>query len=155
MKRFVWRLQRVLDIKTKEEQIKKIELLKLTEKLTQKQSEVLTQKRILQEIISDLSGKDPQQRLSEQEVFLRHSATTDEVIRELEEQIRQLEAQQRRKIAELLKLRQFRKGLEKLRAQAKEEFVKEQEKLDQKDLDEMATIRFGREVDPVLRQISR
>ena len=155
MKRFVWRLQRVLDIKTKEEQIKKIELLKLTEKLTQKRSEVLTQKRILQEIISDLSGKDPQQRLSEQELFLRHSATTDEVIRELKEQIGQLEAQQRQKIAELLKLRRFREGLEKLRAQAKEEFVKEQEKLDQKELDEMATIRFAREADPVLRQITR
>jgi len=155
MKRFVWRLQRVLDIKTKEEQIKKIELLKLTEKLAQKQSELLTQKRILQEIIADLAGKHPRQRLSEQELFLKHSATTDELIRKLKEQIRRLEAQQRQKIAELLKLRRFREGLEKLREQAKEKFIKEQEKLDQKELDEMTTIRFARDADPVLRQITR
>ena len=74
MRRFVWRLQRVLDIKTKEEQIKKIEFLRLTEKLIQKRSELLTQKRILQEIIADLAGKDPQQRLSEQELFLNRYA---------------------------------------------------------------------------------
>ena len=45
--------------------------------------------------------------------------------------------------------------MEKLRAQAKEEFIKEQEKLDQKELDEMTTIRFARDADPVLRQITR
>jgi hypothetical protein len=113
MKRFVWRLQRVLDIKTKEEQIKKTELLKLTEKLTQKQSELLAQRRILQDIINGLAEKDPQKRLSEQELFLKHSTTADEQIRKLEDQISRLESQQREKIAEVLKLRRFREGLDK------------------------------------------
>ena len=155
MKRFVWRLQRVLDIKTKEEQIKKTELLRLTEKLTQKRSELLIQKRILQEIIAALAGRDPRERLSEQELFLKHSTTTDELIRRLEEQVSRLEEQQRQKIAEVLKLRRFREGLEKLREKAKAEFIEEQEKLEQKELDEMATIRFARDMNPALQQIAR
>ena len=138
-----------------EEQIKKIELLKLTEKLTQKQSELLAQRRILQDIINGLAEKDPQKRLSEQELFLKHSTTDDEQIRKLEEQISRLESQQREKIAEVLKLRRFREGLDKLRAQAKASFIKEQEKLEQKELDEMAAIGFARKTDPILRQIAQ
>ncbi|MBN2136620.1 MAG: flagellar FliJ family protein [Sedimentisphaerales bacterium] len=151
MKRFVWRLQRVLDVKTKEEQIAKIKLLKLTEKLTQKRSELLIQKRLLQDIIAGLTDMNARKRLSEQEFFLKHSTTTDELIRQLEENIKNLETQQKEKIAELLKLRRFREGLQKLREKAKAEFIEEQEKLEQKELDEMAAIRFARKADPALR----
>jgi flagellar FliJ protein len=155
MKRFVWRLQRVLDVKKKEEQVKKMELLRLTEKLTQKRSELLIEKRILQDIIKELSRKNPRERLGEQELFLKHSKTANDLIRKLEEQARELELQQRQKIAEVVKLRRFREGLEKLRAQAKANFIREQEKLEQKELDEMAAIGFVRKTDPVLRQIAQ
>ena len=152
MKQFVWRLQRVLEIKTNEEKTKKTELLKLTEKLTQRQSELLIQKRILNEMIASLAEMKPKKRLSEQELFLKHSSTADDLIRQLEEQISQLETEQREKIAEVMRLRRFREGLEKLREQAKLEFVKEQENLEQKELDEMAAIRFARGMEPVLRE---
>ncbi|MHC4075690.1 MAG: hypothetical protein ACYSRZ_04670, partial [Planctomycetota bacterium] len=59
MKRFVWRLQRVLDIKTKEEQTKKAQLIKLTEKLARARSKLLTQKRILDGLIGDLTEESP------------------------------------------------------------------------------------------------
>ena len=48
------------------------------------------------------------------------------------------------KIAEVLKLRRFKDGLEKLRTEAKIRFIKEQEKLEQKQLDEGATVGFVR-----------
>jgi hypothetical protein len=48
MKRFVWRLQRVLDIKRKEEQKKRTELLELTEKIAQRRAELLAKQMILQ-----------------------------------------------------------------------------------------------------------
>lgn len=155
MRRFVWRLQRVLDIKAKEEEIKKAELLRLTEKLTQKRAELLIQKRILNEIIAGLAEAEPQKRLAEQELFLKNSTTTDDFIRRLEGQASQLEAEQKDKIAEVLKLRRFKKGLERLREQAKMEFIKEQEKLDQRELDEMAIVRFAREMNPALRESVR
>jgi len=142
MKRFVWRLQRVLDIKIKQEKTKKTELLKLTEKLTLTRSELLTQKRILEDIINNLSSKSPQNRLCEQEFFLRHSATSDERIKKLKNKISELESAQKRKIAEVLSIRRFRKGLEKLRTEAKTQFIKEQEKLEQKELEDKAIIGF-------------
>jgi len=151
MKRFVWRLQRVLEIKANEERIKKTELLKLTEKLTQKRSELLIRERILNEMIHRLAEMQPQKRLIEQELFLRYSSTADELIRQLKMQITQLETEQSKKIAEVLKLRRFREGMEKLREQAKMEFIREQEKLEQKELDETAAIRFARETNPALQ----
>ena len=146
MKRFVWRLQRVLDIKTKEEQRKKKELLELTEKLAQARRELLIQNKILQDIISDIASKKPQKRLGEQEFFLKYSTASNEKIKKLKIKINQLELLQREKITEVLKVKRFKEGLEKLRAEAKRQFITEQEKLEQKELDETATISFAREI---------
>ena len=87
MKRFVWRLQRVLDVKTIEEQTKKTELFKLTEKLAQTHGQLLMQKRILEDLIADISGKSPQNRLSEQELLLKFSVTIDEQIKQLNNKV--------------------------------------------------------------------
>lgn len=146
MKRFVWRLQRVLEIKAKEEQTKKAELLKLTERLAQTQRELLTQKKILEDLISDIARKKPRKRLGEQEFFLKRSATSDEQIKKLKAEVNKLELQQREKIAEVLKVKRFKEGLEKLRTEAKIQFIMEQEKLEQKELDEGATISFARKM---------
>ena len=83
-------------------------------------------------------------RLVEQEFFLRYSAASDEQIKRIKEYVNELESQQREKIAEVLKVRRFKEGLEKLRVEAKMQFIKEQEKFEQKELDEGATISFVR-----------
>lgn len=145
----------MLDIKAKEEQLKKIELLRLTQKLTERRSELLMRKRILSELISDLAGQEPKKRLSEQELFLKHSTRADEFIKRLEEQVNRLESEQRAKIAELIKLRRFKEGLDKLRAEAKAKFIEEQEKLEQKELDEMAAIRFARQSEALSDMLGR
>jgi len=48
MKRFVWRLQRVLDIRKKEEQKARAELLELTERLAGARGELLAQRKMLE-----------------------------------------------------------------------------------------------------------
>jgi len=136
MKRFVWRLQKVLDVKTKEEQAKQMELFRLTETLAEKRSELLMRQRTLQEIVSDIKKNRSSERLGVQEFFLKHAATNDERIRALQRKIEELEAQQKQKMAELLATRRFKEGLERLRAEARERFVREQEKLEQKELDD-------------------
>ncbi|MHC4194306.1 MAG: hypothetical protein ACYSX1_10380 [Planctomycetota bacterium] len=146
MKRFVWRLQRVLDIKRKAEQIKRAELLALTEKLAQTRGELLIQKRILENLVSDIAGRNAKKRLGQQEFFLRWAETNDELIKKLKEGEHRLEAQQKEKIAEVLKLRRFREGLEKLRDRAKMQFIREQEKLEQKESDDRTTIGFARRI---------
>lgn len=146
MKRFVWRLQRVLDIKRKAEQIKRAELLALTEKLAQTRGELLIQKRILENIVSDIAGRKAKRRLGQQEFFLKWAETNDELINKLKEEEHRLEAQQKEKIAEVLKLRRFRKGLEKLRDRARMQFIREQEKLEQRESDDRTTISFARRI---------
>ena len=144
MKRFVWRLQRVLDIKTKKEQKMRAELLELTEMLAETRGRLLMQQRILEDVIAGLAEENPKKRLRRQEFFLRYSGTSDEQVKKLKEKTSELESQQREKIAELLKVRRFKEGLERLRAEAKIQFIKEVERLEQKELDETATVSFAR-----------
>ena len=146
MKRFVWRLQRVLEIKKKEEQKVRAELFQLTENLALARGELLRWKKMLENIINGLTEENPKKRLGGQEFFLRYSATSDEQIKKLEEKKNKLESQQREKIAEVLKVKRFKEGMEKLRVEAKVQFIKEQEKLEQKEMDESATISFVRKL---------
>lgn len=144
MKRFVWRLQRVLDIKKKEEQKVRTELFELTQELAQVRGELLTRKKILEQIINSLAKENPGERLAKQELFLKYSATNDELIKKLKKKIGELHTQQREKIAEVLKIKRFKEGLESLREEAKMEFIKEQEKIEQKELDETSTVSYVR-----------
>jgi len=146
MKRFVWRLQRVLEIKKKEEQKTRAELFELTEKLAQARGELLARQKILESIIEGLTEVMPKKRLGDQEFFLKYSAASVEQIKKLEDKVSQLESRQREKIAEVLKVRRFKEGLERLRAEAKMQFIRQQEKLEQKELDEGATISFVRKL---------
>jgi flagellar FliJ protein len=145
MRQFVWRLQRVLDIKAKQEQIKTQELFAITEKLAQARSNLLAQQQILRDILESIANEDPRERLAKQEFFLRHSAATDERIRQLKAGIGELEAKQKEKVAEVLKLRRFKESMERLREQAKRKYIEEQEKLEQKQMDETASLNFVRE----------
>lgn len=137
-------MQRVLDIKVTEEQVKREELLELIEKLVQVQRELLEKRKALENIIFDIGHKESGSRLSEQELFLKYVATNNDHIKKLEHNIKCLESQQKEKIAELSAVRKFKRSLEKLRAKAKTEFSKEQAKLEQKQLDEGATSSFAR-----------
>ena len=144
MKRFIWRLQRVLDIRTKEEQKKTAELLEITDKLVATRSELLIKKKLLENIINELAAESPKKRLAKQEFFLAYSYTSNEQIKKLKEKINLLEIRQKDKIKEVLKVRRSKEGLERLRSEAKTQYIKEQEKLEQKELDDRATVSFVR-----------
>jgi flagellar biosynthesis chaperone FliJ len=146
MKRFIWRLQRVLDIKIKEEQIKRAELIEITERLARAQNELIMQKKILNDIINSLTEEHPRSRLDKQELFLKSAAINDELIKKLEGKVKEIEKQQREKISEVIKVKQFRKSLEKLRAETKMQYIKEQERIEQKDADEMTSMGFAQKI---------
>jgi flagellar biosynthesis chaperone FliJ len=144
MKRFAWRLQRVLEIKTKEVEARRSELFRITEALAEKQAELITKQTILKELLRSIAEKELRERLEQQEFFFRHSCANIEIIEKIKENIRELEVKQKEKMAEVLKLNRFKEGLERLRSEAKREFIKEQEKLEQKDLDEIGKMVFLR-----------
>jgi flagellar biosynthesis chaperone FliJ len=145
MKRFVWRLQKVLDVKTKQEQLRRVELFRLTEELAQKRTELLLRQGMLRDIMADIAKDTSPRRLGAQEFFLRHTAADDAQIRGLQGQIADLEVRQQQKTAEVLAARRYREGLEKLRVQAREKFIREQEKLEQKESDGRTTMAFARD----------
>lgn len=144
MKRFVWRLQKVLEVKAKEEQARQMELFRLTESLAEKRSELLMCERVLQDLMMDIKKNPSSERLGAQEFFLKHAAANDERIAALRNEIAELETRQREKAAEVLAARRFKEGLERLRAEAKMQFIREQEKLEQKEMDERTTAAFAR-----------
>jgi flagellar biosynthesis chaperone FliJ len=144
MRRFVWRLQRVLDIKEKEEQKARAELFEIAEKLAETRGELLTRQKLLKDIISGLAKEKPKARLDKQAFFLKFSVTSDKQIQNLKDNIRLLEEQQREKVAEVLKVRRFKHGLERLREETKRQFIEDQERLEQKESDERAGVSFVR-----------
>ncbi len=121
-------------------------MLDITEKLAHARGELLIQKTTLKNIIDGLTEEHPGRRLGKQEFFLRCSVTSDELIKKLESKTNELETRQKEKIAQIIAVKRFRKGLEKLRAEAKTQFIREQEKLEQREADEMTTIGFTRKI---------
>ncbi len=144
MKRFVWRLQKVLDLKVQEEELKRNEMFQLTEQLAQKRTELLMRRRILQDLMTNIARNNSPERLNAQEFFLRHAAADDMQIRRVQEEIAALETRQRQKRSEVLAVRRFKEGLERLRAHAQEQFRRDQEKLEQKESDDRTTMAFAR-----------
>ena len=144
MKRFVWRLQKVLDIKAKEEHVKQMELFRLTEVLAERQSEFLMRQQVLREIMGEITRDKSSQRLERQAFFLEHAATNDRLIEKLRGEIKTLKVQRHEKTTEVLAAKRFREGLEKLREEAKMQFIQEQEKLEQKEMDDQTTVAFAR-----------
>ena len=76
---------------------------------------------------------------------MRNSAATDERIKRFQEKVDTLESQQKAKVAETITIKRFKESLEQLKEQAKKKFMEEQEKIEQKQLDETATMSFARE----------
>ncbi|MHC5061164.1 MAG: hypothetical protein ACYTFK_08785 [Planctomycetota bacterium] len=146
MRRFVWRLQRLLDIKIKQEDAKRGELVAVTEQALAVRSAIMVRKAALRKLLSDLSEKQGRDRLSEQELVLKYIHVSEFEIKNLEFRLLELEKKRQEKLQEIMKIRKFRKGLERLRANSKAEFVKEQEWLEQKDLDDKSTMSFARKV---------
>jgi len=170
MKRFAWRLQKVLDVKSRQEQLKRTELFRITEQLAAKRGELLLRQRVLQDLLDEIKRHEFAQRLgppnakgdpkrdtsrlgtqgcvwgplNAQEFFLRCSTTDDEQIRRLQEDIATLGIRHKEKMAEVLAVRRFKEGLEKLREQAKEQYLREQEKAEQKESEERTVIAFLR-----------
>lgn len=144
MKKFKWKLQRLLDVRAKQEQLKKIELAEINQKLAMVKAELMMQKIILKDALDSLSKESPADRLARQAMFMTSSARNNEIIKNLQLKQKDIEVQQQEKIAEVMKLRQLREGLEKLCQDARISFIREQKKQEQAAMDEASTSKFAR-----------
>jgi flagellar protein FliJ len=146
MKKHVWRLQRVLDVRIKQEEARKAQLLEVTQRLLAARQAALAKQAMMRSILLELAQKDAVTRMQEQPTVVRHMAFSEQELRELKKKTAEIEVERKRKSEELMEARKARKAMEKLQERAKAEYVKLVNAAEQKDLDELAGSRFVRSV---------
>lgn len=144
MKRFTWPLQRLLDVKKKQENVAQMELIALMEQSTAIRGRIMMQKMLLQNLLRDLKNTKPNKRLGQQQEFMQHVHVEDMKIQKLNEELDCVEKQQHKKREQMMNLRKFRKGLERLRIKALSEYHVEMNREEQKLLDDNTHVTFAR-----------
>lgn len=145
MARFVWRLQRILDVKKRLEDAKRMDLLYIANEIAQARAVLWAQQRLIEQGCHQVAGLPPSERPRQQEFFIRYVQANDERISQIRAHIQQLQNSQRQIASQLLEIRRSRQALERLKERAMQRFLQEQRRLEQKQLDEMASIGFIRE----------
>lgn len=145
MKRFHWRLQRVLDVKQKAEKAKSAQLLKITEMLAEARAGIMMERNKLRRAQEELMAQPQMQRLTQQPMFLRYTEENDRRIAHLERHVMELEQRKHEVAQEVIELKRAKEAMEKLKEEDRERFVKEQDKLMQKEDDDRASAAFVRQ----------
>lgn len=146
MKRFVWRLQRLLDLKTKQVELLRTQLMALGERIAQIRAGILMHKAEIRSRLAELRQLPPDQRPSKQQVFLQFVHVLDTRIRSMEQTAAELDEQRKQKIKELLDIRKNQKSLEKLREKAKDVYHQQHQQAQQKETDETSNTAYARKL---------
>jgi flagellar export protein FliJ len=154
MKRFAWRLQRLLDVKTKQQDLLRTELMSLGERIAQVRAGIMMHKAEIRSRLSELRQLPADQRPARQQMFLQFVHVLDSRIQSLEHSAADMEVQRKKKIKELMDIRKNQKSLENIRQRAIETYQMEQQMAQQKDTDETGSIGHARKILlPSLEQI--
>jgi len=144
MKRFEWRLQRVLDVKKKLERAKQAEVAELRAKVEDKRRELVAEEERLWQLLTDLAAVSDAERVQSQAFFASVRGGSDSRIARLKNGLEKLEVQRQEKMSELLELRQKNEAMERLREKSMTSFLEEQNKAEQNEIDEIASMGFVR-----------
>ncbi len=142
MARFFWRLQRVLDIREKQEQALRSALMMLSERMMLLRQEIMVIRARIHTALEELGNKDAAERLLSQQIFMKYSEYSENEINFLKAELSEVDKQRKEKMNEILEKRKLIKMLEKLKAKAKEEFLAESAHIEQKEIDEFTNNRY-------------
>jgi len=144
MKRFKWRLQRLLDVTIQRERALRSELFALSRRIARLHQEIFRRRTALRATLADLAQEDVQQRVPRQQVFMSHSPVAWKVLNELNVELTELTERRGQATERLMKARSSRRTLERLREEALEGHIRQEIKAEQKNLDETAHVSFPR-----------
>ncbi|MHC4561693.1 MAG: hypothetical protein ACYS8X_02860 [Planctomycetota bacterium] len=144
MKRFHWRLQRVLDVTAQREDILRTELVKLQQTIIRLRQDVLARRLKVRRSMDNLSSWSLEDRISGQDAVMLCVAAMERDVAAVEEIMVKQQQCRSEKADELMKVRSSRQTLERLRGEALGKHMREQERLDQKELDDRAQVSFVR-----------
>ena len=146
MKKFRWRLQRLLDIREKQEEALRVELATLTEQTAALRGRILMEKAMLRSRLSELRQADAPERIAQQQMFMQYVAAIDAKIAGLQRDLNAMEQKRKERIEAIMTVRKFRKALERLRAQAEEAYRQQAEHAEQSEQDENANAAVARKM---------
>lgn len=144
MKKFVWRLQRLLDIKIRQEQLARTELIALSEQIAALHAEILMHKASIRARLMEMRTLASEERIEQQRHFMQFAHVLDMRIQSLNDKLAILNELRKERLAQLLELRKERKSLEKLRTKAKDEHHRQWIVFEQKSTDETSGTAFTR-----------
>ncbi len=146
MKRFHWPLQRLLNVTTQREKSQRAEMLAVSRRIAQLRQEALVHRASVRAMIAEMSALDFQERIRRHRDFVNCSKAHERQIERLEARLAELARLRAEKTQLLLKTRKRRETLERLRAEARAEHLREQLKIEQGQFDESAHLSKAREL---------
>lgn len=146
MKPFKWPLQKLLDVTGHRVNALRSELLMLSRQLAQVHQEIFRRKSQIRTALAELEAESFPQRVPKQEVFMASSQAAHKVIERLEAKASQLKDRRRELSARWTKIRKSEETLQRRHDEARQEHFRQQSKLEQKDLDEVAQVDFTRKL---------
>jgi hypothetical protein len=144
VKRFSWRLQRVLDVTEQRERLMEAELLALAQRVVLARQGILARQALVRMLLADLGRRPLADRLAEQTLVLECARTEQRTLDDLRAKLKDLEDERQRATERLMEVRTRRRMLERLRDEARRRHDKEMDRLEQAALDEAAHLAHAR-----------
>jgi hypothetical protein len=144
MKRFSWRLERVLEITAQREQILRADILALAQQIAGVRHEIAARQQVVRTILDDLGSQSLIERLGEQTIVLACAAAEERILAGLRGRRDALEASRKTKTEQFTKERTMRRALERLREGAYAKYLQAAAAREQAELDEVSHIAFAR-----------
>ena len=143
MKRFRWPLQRLLDVTRQRELAQRGELLRISREMARLRHEIVARQRRVRASLAELARQAPADRIARQEMVMALSARPQRDIRRLTGQLHQAERQRKDQTDRLVKIKKSRETLEKMRERARMAHLREQLRLEQKQLDDGTHVAYA------------
>jgi flagellar biosynthesis chaperone FliJ len=144
MQKFRWRLQRLLDVRQKQHEALRAELIALTEQAAALRGRILMEKAMLRSRLAELRALPAERRLRQQQDFMAHISAVDGRIAALEQQLNELEQKRKEKTKAVMTARKSCRMLERLRENAVEAYQRGVRAEERKLEDESTTAAVAR-----------
>ncbi|MHC4716382.1 MAG: flagellar FliJ family protein [Planctomycetota bacterium] len=144
MKRFHWPLQRLLTVTAQRERALKAEMLDLSRRMAIARQAIVHRQMVIRVSLGRLGAAPLAERMRDQEMIMSCSALHQRQIVRQQETLKTLEAGRRSASAEFVKARTKRQTLERMRAEARRQHIRQEMAIEQKQFDETAQMSFRR-----------
>jgi len=144
MKRFVWSLQRYLEVVRQREDVLRGEVLAAGRQVAAQVLAIRRRRDALAAMLSGISAEPAEARLPDQQLVMGCSAVERRAMEAMEAELSRLKDRRQELLARLRDIRARRETLEKLRQEAMAQHLRQEDAAEQKQHDETSRIAFVR-----------